>query len=254
MADKVIKNFSHFWYFLKTCNKKMHIFALLNKTQKRKKMKKLIYAAMVTALLGVASCYQTTTNNKPNGKETEVTDNNTDNNVQPAPDNNVQPAPDNNKKDNKKEDKDNNSFKSEEGRFSINFPMPPAGPTKNTYTTKAGTIDNVQYVYTKSDKGSYFLSYSDYPAGAVTDDNVEATLKTQAESFMKKMGSKVEKSSSERLDGNKGLSFSGKRDNLVINMRSFFVGKRYYQFGTIAEESEIPTKESNKFIDSFKIK
>ena len=231
----------------------MHIFALLNKTQKRKEMKKLIYAAMVTALLGAASCYQTTTNNKPNGQGTEVTDNNTDNNVKPSPDNNVQPAPDN-KKDNKKEDKDNNSFKSEEGRFSINFPDAPNGPTKNNYTTKAGTIENVQYVYTKSDKGSYFLSYSDYPAGAVTDDNVESTLKTQAESFMKKMGSKIEKSSSERLDGNKGLSFSGKRDNLVINMRSFFVGKRYYQFGTIAEESEISTKERNKFIDSFKIK
>lgn len=220
-------------------------------------MKKLIYAAMVTALLGVASCYQTTTNNnnKPKGNETEITDNTTDNNVQPAPDNNVQPAPDNkDNKDSKKDDKDNNSFKSADGKFSINFPLPPDGPTKNTYTTKAGTIENVQYVYTKSDKGSYFLTYSDYPAGAVTDANVESTLKTQAEAFMKKMGSKIDKSSSERIDGNKGLSFSGKRDNLVINMRAFFVGKRYYQFGTIAEESEVSTKESNKFIDSFKIK
>ena len=209
---------------------------------------------MVTALFAVASCYQTTTNNnnKPGGKETEITDNTTDNNVQPA-DNDEQPAPDN-KKDNKKEDKDDNSFKSSDGKYSINFPMPPDGPTKNTYTTKAGTIENVQYVYTKSDKGSYFLTYSDYPAGAVTDANVESTLKTQAEAFMKKMGSKIDKSSSERIDGNKGLSFSGKRDNLVINMRAFFVGKRYYQFGTIAEESEISTKESNKFIDSFIIK
>ena len=219
-------------------------------------MKKLIYAAMVTAMLGVASCVPTTTNNnnKPQGKETEITDNTTDNDVTPAPDNNVQPAPDNkDKKDNKKEEKDDNSFKSQDGRFSINFPMPPAGPTKNSYTTKAGTIENVQYVYSKNDKASYFVTYSDYPAGAVTDANVEATLKTQAESFMKNIGSKVEKSSSERLDGNKGLSFSGKRDNLVINMRAFFVGKRYYQFGTIAEESEISTKDSNKFIDSFKV-
>ncbi|MBO4372041.1 MAG: hypothetical protein J5826_03830 [Bacteroidales bacterium] len=217
-------------------------------------MKKLIYAAMVTAMLGVASCVTTTTNNnnKPQGKETEITDNTTDNTVKP--DDKVQPAPDNkDKKDNKKEEKDDNSFKSADGRFSINFPMPPAGPTKNSYTTKAGTIENVQYVYSKNDKASYFVTYSDYPAGAVTDANVEATLKTQAESFMKNIGSKVEKSSSERLDGNKGLSFSGKRDNLVINMRAFFVGKRYYQFGTIAEESEISTKDSNKFIDSFKV-
>jgi len=220
-------------------------------------MKKLIYAAMVTALLGLASCYQTTNNNqKPNGKETEITDNTTDNNQ-----NNGKPDDgkkndnqNNNNNDNKKKDDDKNSFKSEEGRFSINFPMPPAGPTKNTYTTKAGTLENVQYVYTKSEKGSYFVSYTDYPAGAVTDANVEATLKTQAEAFMKNLGSKIDKSSSERIDGNKGLSFSGKRDNLVINMRSVFVGKRYYQFGTIAEESEISTKESNKFIDSFKIK
>lgn len=217
-------------------------------------MKKLIYAAMVTAMFGVASCVTTTTNNnnKPQGKETEITDNTTDNTVKP--DDKVQPAPDNkDKKDNKKEEKDDNSFKSADGRFSINFPMPPAGPTKNSYTTKAGTIENVQYVYSKNDKASYFVTYSDYPAGAVTDANVEATLKTQAESFMKNIGSKVEKSSSERLDGNKGLSFSGKRDNLIINMRAFFVGKRYYQFGTIAEESEISTKDSNKFIDSFKV-
>ena len=212
---------------------------------------------MVTALFGLASCFQTTTNNnqKPNGKETEITDNTTDNNQNNVkPDDGKKNDNQNNNNDNKKKDDDKNSFKSEEGRFSINFPMPPAGPTKNTYTTKAGTLENVQYVYTKSEKGSYFVSYTDYPAGAVTDANVEATLKTQAESFMKNLGSKIDKSSSERIDGNKGLSFSGKRDNLVINMRSVFVGKRYYQFGTIAEESEISTKESNKFIDSFKIK
>ncbi|MBR4440139.1 MAG: hypothetical protein IKS00_01195 [Bacteroidales bacterium] len=220
-------------------------------------MKKIVYAAMVTALFGLASCFQTTTNNnqKPNGKETEITDNTTDNNQNNVkPDDGKKNDNQNNNNDNKKKDDDKNSFKSEEGRFSINFPMPPAGPTKNTYTTKAGTLENVQYVYTKSEKGSYFVSYTDYPAGAVTDANVEATLKTQAESFMKNLGSKIDKSSSERIDGNKGLSFSGKRDNLVINMRSVFVGKRYYQFGTIAEESEISTKESNKFIDSFKIK
>ncbi len=220
-------------------------------------MKKLVYAAMVTALFGLASCFQTTTNNnqKPNGKETEITDNTTDNNQNNVkPDDGKKNDNQNNNNDNKKKDDDKNSFKSEEGRFSINFPMPPAGPTKNTYTTKAGTLENVQYVYTKSEKGSYFVSYTDYPAGAVTDANVEATLKTQAESFMKNLGSKIDKSSSERIDGNKGLSFSGKRDNLVINMRSVFVGKRYYQFGTIAEESEISTKDSNKFIDSFKIK
>lgn len=224
------------------------------KTQKHKKMKKLIYAAMVTALFTMASCYQTTNNNnKPNGKETEITDNTTDNDVKPAPDNDAQPAPDN-KKDNKKEDKDDNSFKSAEGRFSINFPMPPAGPDKRTKNTKAGTIEIFQYVYTKSAKASYFASYQDYPAGAITDANVEEKLKTLAESFMKDMGSKIDKSSSERLDGNKGLSFSGKRDNLVINMRNYFVGRRYYVIGTIAEESEISTKDSNKFIDSFKVK
>ena len=96
-------------------------------------MKKLIYAAMVTALLGLASCYQTTNNNqKPNGKETEITDNTTDNNQ-----NNGKPDDgkkndnqNNNNNDNKKKDDDKNSFKSEEGRFSIDFPMPPAGPTK----------------------------------------------------------------------------------------------------------------------------
>lgn len=224
-------------------------------------MKKLIYAAMVAAMLGAVSCVPTTTNNnkKPNGKETEIVDNNTnDNQNNVKPDDQVQPtpAPDNkDKKDNAPKDdpNDKNSFKCKDGYFSIDFPAPPAGPTKNTYTTKAGTIENVQYVYSKNEKASYFASYSDYPAGAITDANVEATLKTQAESFMKNIGSKIDKSSSERLDGNKGLSFSGKRGNLVINMRSYFVGKRYYQIGTIAEESEVPTKESNKFINSFKV-
>ena len=221
-------------------------------------MKKLVYAAMVTALFGLASCFQTTTNNnqKPNGKETEITDNTTDNNQNNVkPDDGKKNDNQNNNNDNKKKDDDKNSFKSEEGRFSINFPMPPAGPTKRTINTKAGTIENFQYVYSKSAQASYFASYQDYPAGAITDANVEEKLKTLAESFMKKdMGSKIDKSSSERLDGNKGLSFSGKRDNLVINMRNYFVGRRYYVIGTIAEESEISTKDSNKFIDSFKIK
>lgn len=223
-------------------------------------MKKLIYAAMVTALLGATSCVPTTNNNnKPNGKETEITDNTTDDNSKP--DDKEQPAPDNkdgkdNKDDKSKKDdpKDDNTFKSAEGRFSINFPEPPAGPDKRTINTKAGTIEHVQYACSKGDKACFLVSYEDYPAGAITDANVEEKLKTLAESFMKNIGSKIDKSSSERLNGNKGLSFSGKRDKLTINMRSYFVGKRYYVIGTIAEESEISTKESNKFINSFKIK
>ncbi|MCQ2973828.1 MAG: hypothetical protein MJ211_03350 [Bacteroidales bacterium] len=211
-------------------------------------MRKYFLSLAVCGLLFSTACYQTTTtnnnnnqSNKQNGQNTEVVNNNNNENQET-------------KKEEKEDNIDKNSFQNANGKFSINFPGDPEGPVKSELKNKAGIIVNYQFTYQKSDNAFYFATYSDYPVGAITDSNVEEALKSQAETFMKNMGGKIEKSDSERLNGNKGLTFSGVvRDSLNVNMRSYFVGKRYYQFGTMAYNSEISDKEAKKFMNSFKL-
>ena len=156
--------------------------------------------------------------------------------------------------DNTKKKETKNSFQSPNGRFSINFPAPPAGPDTRVEQNKAGLMQLFTYTLALSDNAAYFAFYKDYHSGVITDSNTEDMLKKEADAFMKNCGTKVSKSASERLDGNKGLSFSGTlNDTIAINMRAFFVGRRYYQFGTIAANAEISDKDSKKFINSFEI-
>lgn len=147
-----------------------------------------------------------------------------------------------------------NSFHSNNGKFSINFLNAPQGPISREENNKAGMVQTIMYLDNISDNAKYIAMYKDYPAGAVTAANVDEKLKLEADAFMKGLTSKVAKSQEERLSGNKGLSFSGAiNDTINVNMRSFFVGKRYYMFGTIATDAEIPSKESKKFINSFEL-
>ena len=158
------------------------------------------------------------------------------------------------KTDDKKKSTTKNSFQSPGGKFSINFPAPPAGPESRIEQNKAGLMQLFTYSLILSDNAGYFVYYKDYHSGVITDSNTDEMLKKEADNFMKNCGSKVAKSSSERLEGNKGLSFSGTlNDTIAINMRAFFVGRRYYQFGTIASNSEIADKDSKQFINSFEI-
>ena len=147
-----------------------------------------------------------------------------------------------------------NTFQSANGKFSINFPEPPQGPEMQIEQNKAGLMQTFTYLLPVSDNGSYFAYYKDYPVGVISDSNTEQKLKAEAENFMKSLGCTISKTTDERLEGNKGLSFSGTmNDSISVNMRAFFVGKRYYQFGTISANGAISDKETKKFINSFEI-
>ncbi len=191
-------------------------------------MKKLVLIASLFAAMLATSCMETTYQNRTNGNGTSVTDNK----------NNVEKK----------------SFHSENGKFSINFVNVPQGPVYSEEKNNAGLVQTYQYIDQVSDNAMYVAMYKDYPVGAVTASNTDSKLKLEADSFMKAFGSKVNTTQEERLNGNKGLSFSGTlNDTISIMMRSFFVGKRYYQFGTISANSEISDKASRKFINSFEI-
>ena len=152
--------------------------------------------------------------------------------------------------------KNNNgkSFHSPNGKFSINFLNPPQGPYVQEETNKAGMVQIFRYVDEVGSNGMYVALYKDYPKGVITAENVEDKLKLEANAFLKNFGAKAGKTESERLSGNKGISFTGTAyDSINVNMRSYFVGRRYYLFGTIATNTAISEKDSKKFINSFEL-
>lgn len=146
------------------------------------------------------------------------------------------------------------TFHSNNGKFSINFLNPPDGPIVSEETNNAGMVQIFQYVDQVSSNAMYIAIYKDYPKGVITDSNVDDKLKLEANAFLKNFGAKAGTTVEERLNGNKGISFTGTlNDTIKLNMRSYFVGKRYYQVGTISANSEISDKDSKKFINSFEL-
>ncbi|MCQ2252893.1 MAG: hypothetical protein MJZ61_05530 [Bacteroidales bacterium] len=204
-------------------------------------MKRVFIIASLCVATMLTSCLENSYQNNHNSNTTTTTTDDGKGGNGGSSDN--KPAPTN---------EPENSFRSNIGKFSINFANKPQGPIRTEETNKAGMVETFQYIDQISDAGMYVAMYKDYPVGVITASNTDAKLKLEAENFMKNFGSKVDKTVEERLNGNKGISFSGSlNDSIKINMKSFFVGKRYYQFGTIATQATISDKESKKFINSF---
>lgn len=193
-------------------------------------MKRLIILAAICSAVMLGGCMETTYQNKT----TTTTDENGN-------------STDSGKKNSK-------SFHSSNGKFSINFLNPPQGPIVEEETNKAGMVQIFEYVDQINSNAMYVAIYKDYPKGVITAENVDDKLKLEANAFLKNFGAKSNPTSEERLNGNKGISFSGTvNDSIKVNMRSYFVGRRYYQFGTIAVNSVISDKDSKKFINSFEL-
>ena len=212
-------------------------------------MKRLFFVAALCGAVMLGGCMETTYQNKKtnNNSTTTTTTTTTDENGNTTT-TTTTTTDDSGKKNNGK------TFHSPNGKFSINFVNPPQGPIVKEETNKAGMIQIFQYVDQISQNAMYVALYKDLPKGAITDENAADALKLEANAFLKNMGAKSVSTTEERLGGKKGLSFSGTlNDTIKINMRSYFVGKRYYQIGTIATTSAISDKDSKKFINSFEL-
>ena len=212
-------------------------------------MKRLFFVAALCGAVMLGGCMETTYQNKKtnnNSTTTTTTTTTTDENGNTTT-TTTTTTDDSGKKTNK-------TFHSSNGKFSINFVNPPDGPIMKEETNKAGMVQVWQYMDQVSNSGTYFVMFKDYPVGAIKEDEVNDKLKLEANAFLKNCGAKAGSTAEERLGGNKGLSFSGTvNDTIKINMRSYFVGKRYYQIGTIATTSAISDKDSKKFINSFEL-
>lgn len=211
-------------------------------------MKRLFYIVALCGAVMLGGCMETTYQNKKtnNNSTTTTTTTTTDENG-----NTTTTTTTTDDSGKKKSDK---TFHSSNGKFAMNFVNPPQGPIIKEEQNKAGMVQIFQYVDQISQNAMYVALYKDLPKGVVTDENVSDKLKLEANAFLKNFGAKVSSTSEERLNGNKGLSFTGTlNDTIKVNMRSYFVGRRYYQFGTIAANSEISDKDSKKFINSFEL-
>ncbi|MCR5456233.1 MAG: hypothetical protein K6F33_14720 [Bacteroidales bacterium] len=206
-------------------------------------MKRLIILAAICSAVMLSGCMETTYQNKKSNNSTTTTTT-TDENGNTTT---TTTTDDSGKKSSR-------SFHSPNGKFSIDFLNPPQGPIVSEETNKAGMVQIFQYIDQVGSNGMYVAMYKDYPKGAITDANVEEKLKVEANAFLKNFGAKPLSTASERLNGNKGISFAGTvNDTIKVNMRGYFVGKRYYQIGTVAANSAISEKDSKKFINSFEI-
>ena len=219
-------------------------------------MKKITYLLVASALFLLTSCDFSSKSKGKSNNSSSKTQNQTEQTDTSVDGNNNSTDNSSNKNDNKAvEEKDDNSFKSAKGYFSINFPAPPAMDTTYKETSNAGTLYGRNYFYSKSKSAMYIVTYVDYNEGMINDKNREDMLQTRANAFITKLGGKIANSSKGKVDDYPSLTWNSKvKDSLNINMKGVFVGRRYYQFGTMAYSSEISDKESKAFIESFKVK
>ncbi len=147
------------------------------------------------------------------------------------------------------------TFKSEEGRFSIDFP----GEAKHevqTAQTAVGNI-NINLYLVEKDDSAYICGYNDYPEAVVKNSNTNDILVNAANGAIQNINGKNEVIKDITLDKypGKDIICEAEKEGITFKMHQkiYLVGNRLYQVNVSTNEEEKNKETINKFLDSFKL-
>lgn len=143
------------------------------------------------------------------------------------------------------------TYTSDEGRFTVQFP---AGEVKHdtaTVNLKAGDSTTLYELWVEAgeDNVSYMVMYSDYSADYATGDP-QTVLAGTRDGAVK--GKTLLSDMAIELNGVPGREFTSKDDKWNYTVRQFLSGKRLYQL-IIVSDNDHPATQTSEFLNSFKI-
>jgi len=147
------------------------------------------------------------------------------------------------------------SFKSPEGRFSLQFPKTPNSDTRDV---DSGTEKVTRYEYTAtSSRITYMASFADY--SRVPDMNEQQIVFDRLrDSLAAKLEARVFSETKISTNGNPGREFLMSKTpegsaEIIYHWRAYIVGRRLYQVAASYYKRDSRSPELSKYFDSFQV-
>ena len=147
-------------------------------------------------------------------------------------------------------------YSSEKGGFSILLPGIPEEQTE-TVSTALGDIRLTILMAQPDETAIYFVSYSDYPAEAVSATDPDSLLASAMISTVDSQNGTLGGYYKIALVGRPGLAFSAdvkiEGRDAILRARNYIVGNRLYQVFAMAYREADSTEDMSRFLGSFRL-
>jgi len=142
------------------------------------------------------------------------------------------------------------TFSPRDESFSVSMPAAPSEKVQSV-PVKDGSNLEVRVFASADKEGTYVVSVTEFPAA---EGNPERRLNNAREGAVASVQGKLQHERKIKLGGHPGRELwieAGKSD--VIHTRIYAVDKRLYQTLAIGPKRFVETKETTRFLDSFKL-
>lgn len=147
-------------------------------------------------------------------------------------------------------------FRPTDGSFRAAFPREPEQRSRTAPTSGGYRVPIVSYEYASPEQGTFIASYTDYPAGTLRPDQVEALYDRQLAGLPGR-GGRLVRQRKTQIAGHPGRDFEviARRDDQELRMlfRAVTVGDRAYQLMWVGPP-DLDRGEAQAFLDSFRPK
>ena len=149
--------------------------------------------------------------------------------------------------------KDWKPLTSKEGGFSVVMPGNP-NDGKRQVKTPAGTIEVNFYLAEVKDQGSYVVVFSEFPAAALQGGTDDKRLDNARDGAVASAKGKLKSEKKITLAGHPGRELLIDGEAMTgVRTRIFAVKNRLYQTMAAGSKTFLQAKETNQFLDSFKL-
>lgn len=145
-------------------------------------------------------------------------------------------------------------FTSKDGGFTV--VLPAAGPNegKRSVKTPAGTIEVTYYLVEVKDKGSYVVTFAEYPEEALKGGTEDKRLDNARDGAVQSAKGKLKSEKKIMLGDHPGRELLIESEAMgSVRTRIYAVKTRLYQTLAAGVPAFLQAKETGQFLDSFKL-
>lgn len=143
-------------------------------------------------------------------------------------------------------------FKSEAGKFTINFKEKPTEQEQDVPTAK-GDVKMYLFILEEDRTKAYMVAYCDYTDEMLQGATHEEILQNSKEGVVGKFEAKVTDEKVGKFQGNDAVDFTASGPKYHTAYKLILAGNRLFQVSILQEGSPVSQADIDTFIGSFKI-
>lgn len=143
-------------------------------------------------------------------------------------------------------------FKSDAGKFSINFKEKPSEQQQDV-PTAVGNVKMYMFMHEESRSKAYMVAYCDYPAEMIQAANPVDLLQGSKEGVVGKFDATIKDEKVGKFQGHDAIDFTATGPQYSTAYKLVLANNRLYQVGILQDSGPVDQNDIDTFIGSFKL-